>query len=174
MPAWTLLQLLPASFPKYLDHIQNRYPHIEIYYPRHEVLSRPAGRRRPLPVIRPIFPGYLFARPDFANGDHRSLTHNTPTRVFFVKFGGHIEFISERTINILKTMENLGQLAPKPGPQPRLTSGQRVIVALPTVDLIGIILRIAQNKVLVDVSIGQMTVPLHQVAPFGGPGPGPS
>lgn len=162
---WSLLRILPSLMPKYCDHVTNRFPTIELYFPQHRVLSRPTGHRYPKLVLRPTFPGYIFARPDFSIGEHNLLTRNVPARVFFVKFGPDIEFIPERVIIELKKLENEDLLRPKAERMRALAPGQRVLFRVETSDLIGIIHRIYQNKVTIDTSHTRVTVPIDIVNP---------
>lgn len=163
---WTLLRLQPQQQPRYIFFAAEHFPHIELYYPQHQTLSRPAGRRRPIRVTRPTFPGYIFAKPDFDHGEHNSLIHGIPFRVFFVRFSGTIETIPEPVITELRRLESINQLVPiieRPRPY---RPGQRVQVNLPTASIIGTIKKIMQIRAIIDTSFCNITVPIHQIAPL--------
>ena len=165
---WTLLRLQPQSLHRYVNYMLDRFPSIPTYYPQHEAMSRPAGHRRPMLVSRPTFPGYIFAKPDFDTGEHYSLTHGIPFRVFFVRFGHTIQSIPESVINELRRLESVNGLIAKSPERDSYRQGQRVHVHLPTTDIVGVIKRIMQNRAIVETIFCTITVPIHQIEPASG------
>lgn len=154
---WTILRLNPMSQNRYLSHIHEYHPTIETYVPHYTKLSRPHGHRRPSPVERPCYPGYVFARPDLNNGDHLSLIH-TPIKAYYIRFTKTIESIPDSVISEIKRLESLKLLTPET--ESGWRPGQRVRVSTPTLEIRAIIVRlVAHDKMLVDTPFCQMVVP---------------
>jgi transcription antitermination factor NusG len=164
---WTLLRLNPQTVTRFLDYLDDFHPGIQTYYPSYERLSRPAKARRPRLVRRPVFPGYLFARPNLSTGEHIFLVR-TPIRARYIRFGPNIELIPDNVILELMRLESLGQLVPDDTPQePRYHHGQRVFVRLAMTNVPATIIRlIAETRALVETSLCRITVPIHNVEPL--------
>lgn len=164
MMMWSLLRLNHLQQTRYTDFVQTKYPTIEVYFPRYEVKARPSGSRHPLPVVRPVFPGYIFANPNFDEGEQYRLIRDTPVKARFVKFGSDIELIPTYVIDELKKLERNRFFHVTDEEGPRYKPGQRVLVHHVLADIQGIIGRVLQNKIFVDTHIGQLNVPIHSVS----------
>lgn len=162
---WALLRLNHLQQTRYTDFVQTKYPTIELYFPRYETKARIAGIRRPIEVTRPVFPGYVFVKPDFDNDEQYCLIHDTPVKARFVKFAGDIERIPAYVIDELKKLErNHFFHVADPEEGPRYHPGQKVLVHHVLADIQGIIGRVLQNKIFVDTKIGQLNVPIHNIS----------
>ena len=158
---WTLLRINPLRQTRYLSHLTEFHPAIETYVPHYLKLCRPHGMRRPIPISKPCYPGYIFARPDTESGEHLALI-SLPIRAYFIRFGKVIESIPDRVILELKRLESLKQL--EPTQEPGWKQGQSVRVSTPTLEIRAIVVRlITQDKLLVDTPFCQMVVPLKSV-----------
>ncbi len=163
---WTLLRLNPQTVGRFLDYLSDFHPGIETYNPSYEAITRPAKARRPRKSLRPVFPGYLFARPNLSAGEHVILTR-TPIRASFIRFGQEIEAIPDKVITELQRLESLHLLIPEQKPEPRYHHGQRVNVRLAMTNVPATIIRlIAETKALVETSLCRITVPIHNVEPL--------
>lgn len=159
---WFLLHCNTAQQHRYTKHIAEHFPATEIYYPQYGRLSRPHGMRRPISIPTPVYPGYIFARPDSATHP-RSLVSTHP-RAYYVRFGPNIALVPNDIIDKLRIMESLNQLVTEKTAANPYKPGKRVIIHTPVADIQAIIVHlIGHNRVLVDTNFCQITVPLAKI-----------
>jgi transcription antitermination factor NusG len=162
MNSWSLLRLNPQSQTKYVEHVQENVPDVETYYPVFEKKTRPHGRRHPMVVVRPVYPGYVFACLDM-NGASVHLLMNSPIKARFIRFGGGISLIPSRVIDELRRLESQRMLIREIHINPYMP-GKKVRVHLPVADISAIILSLLHGKrALVETPLGRMSVQLHKM-----------
>ena len=160
--SWSLLRLNPQNQEKYVDHVQENVPGVETYFPVFEKKTRPHGKRQPVVVVRPVYPGYVFARLDM-NGVNVHLLVNSPIKARFIRFGGTISLIPERVINEIRRLESQRMLVREIHINPYVP-GRKVRVHLPVADIQAIILQLLHGKrALVETPLGRMSVQLHKM-----------
>jgi transcription antitermination factor NusG len=167
---WTLIKTPAQTQTRYVSQVEEFHPSIPIYIPTYKHTTRPHGRRLAITIIKPVYPGYIFAQPDLTLGEHYYLTR-LPTKAYFVRFGREISLIPERVIEELRRLESLHLLSPRQDQNDiTLHPGQKIRVAFPTIDVVGtLIYIIAQAKAVVDTPLGTVTVALARCAPHLGP-----
>jgi hypothetical protein len=162
--SWTLLRTQPANQSRFIETLEERFPEVEYYFPRYTTLARPARHRRPKQVIKPVYPGYIFAKPDLNSGDQYHITR-LPVRAFFIKFGRDIELIPDKVIETIKYMEKNLVYIQDHAPQTLYKAGCTLLIHTTMADITATLIRISHNRAIVDTNLGPMTVPLHQCAP---------
>jgi hypothetical protein len=137
------------------------YPHIQTYYPIYQRTSRPHGKRIPIQVTRPVYPGYIFQR-NTTDGIVTRLT--TQFRVYAVRFGDTLATLPDSVILDLRRLESLNLLVQEKILYNPYYPGRKVRVHLPIADITAVIVRlISDNKALVDTSLCKITVGIHQL-----------
>jgi hypothetical protein len=156
---WSLLKVNPQKQVGYVDLLGKHCPGIESYYPVYQKMSRPHGVRRPMKVVRPVYPGYLFLRV----GDldmHRCVS--LPVSARWVRFGGRIEAIPNFVIQRLQKLELDNQLVREVKYVNPFTPGVRVRVHLPVYDITAVIVKLVYgNRAVVDTPLCRVIVPIH-------------
>ena len=104
---WTLLRMAPQAQSRYILHVAQRMPDVEIYYPQYRKKTRPANSRHLITKTLPVYPGYLFTRLDSTR--IRPLLQ-TPIRVHFVRFGPSLSIVPDRVILQIRHLESLNML----------------------------------------------------------------
>jgi transcription antitermination factor NusG len=161
--SWTLLRLNPQKQSRYIEHVAENIPGVEMYFPVYNKTTRPHGRRQPLVVILPVYPGYIFANVD-VNGEGIYSLIRTPIRARFIRFGPEISLIPDKVIVELRRLERLSMLMRESYVNP-YTPGRKIRIHTPVADIAGIIIRLMNgDRVEVDSPIGRMTVKRHLVA----------
>ena len=166
--SWTLLRLNPASQTRFLDLAPHDIP---LYFPVYQKIIRPAKKRTPIEVTRPVYPGYIFAQIDPDTGDVHRLT-GLPVRAYFIKLKRctqnmppTISTIPDSIIQEFKRLERLNLLVREVTRINPFSQGARIIVHLPVADIEGIIIHLqGQTRALVDCRLGHMTVPVARLA----------
>ena len=149
-----------------MEFVEENCPSIELYYPQYERVVRSAGAHRAYKVLRPVFPGYIFAR-----GDYLSAIAGCPIRVWFVRLRYDpdedltgISLVPDRVIEKLKEDERMGKLVEERVVEDPYFPGRRVRIHTPMADIGAVIVRVANgNRVIVDTTLCRITVPIHQV-----------
>jgi len=160
--SWTLLRLNAQNQNKYVEHVQENIPDVELYFPRYEKITRPHGMRQPIVVKRPVYPGYIFAKLDI-NGESVHMLISTPVRARYVKFGQNIPTIPDRVIWDLQRLEGLKVLVREVQVNP-FQPGRKVRIHTPVYDIQAMIISLLHGKrALVDTTLGRMSVHLHQM-----------
>jgi hypothetical protein len=123
---------------------------------------RPHGRRKTIKVLRPVYPGYVFAR--LGDWDMHELI-SLPVRAYWVRFGGVIEVVHDRVIQRVKEFEGRNELVREvinAGNPYR--SGVRVYVHMDMADFVATVVKlVGGSRVLVDTPIGRGIVPVHSL-----------
>jgi transcription antitermination factor NusG len=164
MNSWTLLRLNPQLQARYINHVQENIPDVETYYPTYEKKTRPHGKRQPIVVIRPVYPGYVFAKLDI-DGLDVHLMISSPVRARFVRFGPGISTIPDRVIHELRRLESLHLLVKEIHRVSPYTPGVKVRIHTPVADISAIVIALLHGKrIRVDSPLGTVTVPVHQVS----------
>jgi hypothetical protein len=160
---WALLRLAPQSQNRYCEFIGEYYPGVELYFPQYERLSRPHGKRLPIVKFHPVYPGYVFADIGGSNDVLCQLT-SVPVRAWFVRFGGGIGLVRKAVICELKHKEAENALMKEEMVESPYYPGRLVRVHLPVASIAAIIIRVTnRGRAIVDTTIGEYNVPLHQV-----------
>jgi transcription antitermination factor NusG len=165
MDSWTLLRLNPQLQTRYIYHVQEHVPDVETYFPCFEKITRPHGRRQPVVVIRPVYPGYIFAKID-VDGQCIHMMTTLPVRARFIKLKGNglISTIPDRVIHELRRLENLRLLVREIHHISPYQPGVKVRVCTPVADIQAIVIALLHGKrIKVDSTLGVMSVPMHQV-----------
>lgn len=164
MSSWSLLRLNPRLQDQYIDHVAENLPNVEMYFPTFKKVTRPHGKRKPVVVIQPVYPGYVFANMDM-DGRTIHMMVSTPMKARFIKFGIGISIVPGRVIDELKRLERLNQLVREIRYINPYVRGVKVRIHTPVADIHAIVIRLLHsNRVKVDSPLGTMTVPLHQVS----------
>ena len=166
MFSWTLLRLNAQRQDRYIEHVHEHTPDVETYFPTYEKLTRPHGKRQPIVVIRPVYPGYLFAKLD-TDGKDVHLMISMPIRARFIKLKGDgaISTIPERVIHELRRLESLHLLVREIHRVSPYQPGVKVRVCTPIADIQAIVIALLHGKrIMVDSALGTMSVPIHQVS----------
>lgn len=160
---WVLLRMQAQSQNKYMELMAERQPHIELYYPLYDKVTRPARARRAVRVRSPVYPGYVFADISRIHG----LEDLRPglIRVWCVRFGAQIAIIDSRVIDVLRLQEAQGLLVTENKADNPYTYGRHVRVHTPMADIMAIVVRLTNNgtRIVVNGPLCPITVPLHQV-----------
>lgn len=160
-PHWSLLKTNPQKQNGYVNLLTEHCPDIESYYPVYTRLSRPHGVRRPMKVVRPVYPGYLFLR--IVDGEMRKPV-SLPVSARWVRFGGKIEAIPGFVIQKLRSLEQAGELVREIKHVNPYVPGTRVMVHHPVQDIRAVVVRLVRgNRVVVDTQLCRVTVPIHTV-----------
>jgi transcription antitermination factor NusG len=115
-------------------------------------------------VVRPVYPGYVFAKLD-VDGIGVRLMISCPVRARFIKFGQGIETIPDRVITELRRLENLHMLVREVQRVSPYAPGVKVRIHTPVADIQAIVIALLHGKrVRVDSRLGTVTVPVHQVS----------
>jgi transcriptional antiterminator RfaH len=164
MNSWTLLRLNAQKLERYLEHVQEHVPDVETYFPTFEKITRPHGRRQPVVVVRPVYPGYVFANLNVDGRDVRLMV-SLPVRARFIKFGEGISTIPDRVIHELRRLESLRMLVREIQKVNPYAPGVKVRIHTPVADIQAIVIAILHGKrIKVDSPLGNVVVPLHQVS----------
>ena len=169
MNSWTLLRLNPQQQDRYIGHVTEHIPDVETYFPIYEKVTRPHGKRQPVVVIRPVYPGYVFAKLNEDEEGHLSgvemrLMMSMPVRARFIRFGPGISMIPDRVIHELRRLENLHMLVREVHRVSPYTPGVKIRVCTPVADISAVVIALLHGKRLrVDSQLGTMNVPIHQV-----------
>jgi transcription antitermination factor NusG len=166
MHSWALLRLNPQLQSRYIDHVAEYAPDVETYYPRYEKMTRPHGKRQPIVVVRPVYPGYIFANLDL-DGRCVHLLISLPVKARFIRleFGGGISPIPDRVIQEIRRLESLHMLVREVHRISPYQPGVKVRIHMPIADISAIVIALLHNKrVKVDSALGIMNVPQHQVS----------
>lgn len=167
--SWMLLKTAAQSQPRYISQVAEYHPSIPFFIPQYRKLCRPHGKRIAILITRPVYPGYIFVKPDFNTGEHHQLTR-LPTKAYFVRFGRELSLIPDRVIDELRRLESLHQYILEDQNDVKYYPGQKIRIAFPTIDVIATLIHIISgNKVLADSPIGRVTAPLAQCAPLPTP-----
>jgi transcription antitermination factor NusG len=149
---------------RYIEHVQEHVPDAETYFPTYEKITRPHGRRQPVVVVRPVYPGYVFARLNIDGMDVRLMV-SLPVRARFIKFGEGISTIPDRVIQELRRLESLHMLVREVQKVSPFVPGVKVRIHTPVADIQAIVIALLHGKrVKVDSLLGTMSVPVHQVS----------
>jgi hypothetical protein len=158
---WSLLKLNPQKQRNYVNLLQEHLPEMESYYPVYSKMSRANGHRRAVKVERPVYPGYLFIL--VADGN-MSGPVSLPVNARWVRFGGVVESIPNRVIEILRDLEKRNELVREVKYVNPYYPGARVRVHLPVCDLAAVIVKmVGRNRALVDTDLCRVTVHLHRL-----------
>lgn len=158
---WSLLKLNPQKQRGYVECLREYYPGIEAYFPVYSRVSRPHGSRRPMRVVRPVYPGYVFLM--VGNMDMRGPV-SLPVRAKWVRFGGVVEAIPDSVVDGLRRMEEAGELVREIKYVNPYVPGVSVRVHLPVGDLLAVIVRlVGKDRAIVDMPVGRATVHLHRL-----------
>jgi transcription antitermination factor NusG len=119
--AWSLATVAPNRE----NHVSALLSKLELDHRVFRILSRSPSNGKVVETLRPVFPGYLFVKPD----DNREMVLNIDGIVGFVKFGDSI-------IDIDSVVEDLDEESDEAGVLPwsdhadeeRFSSGDRVRV----------------------------------------------
>lgn len=163
--SWTLLRLMAQNQDRYIDHVREHIANVEVYFPTYEKVTRPHGKRQPIVVIRPVYPGYVFANLDVDGYDVYHMTR-APIRARFIKLkgDGEISTIPDRVIVELRRLESLHLLVKEIHRVSPYQPGVKVRVCTPVADIQAIVVALLHGKRLrVDSQLGTMNVPIHQV-----------
>jgi hypothetical protein len=155
----------PASQDRFVEYVGGRWPDIELYIPAYLGWTRPHGLRHGIRVIRPYFPGYVFARPDLVVGEHINL-RRTPVRAWYVRFGRWIEVVPDRVIEELRDMIGRGELEGYGEMlEDRVREGQPVVVNVNAVMIRGIVLKLlgGGGRAEVDAGFCRVIVPVESL-----------
>jgi len=169
MNSWTLLRLNAQNQTRYIEHVHEHVPCVETYFPVYEKKTRPHGKRQPIVVIRPVYPGYIFAKLNMS-GKEVHLMINLPVRARFIKLNGEngermISTIPDRVIQELRRLESMHMLVCEMHKQSPYVPGLKVRVHTPVADIQAIVIALLHGKrVKVDSALGTMSVPVHQVS----------
>jgi transcription antitermination factor NusG len=161
---WTLIKTPAQTQARYVSQVEEFHPAIPFYIPTYQHATRPAKYRRVILVTRPVYPGYIFVKPDLSLGEHYALTR-LPTKAYFVRFGRELSMIPEYVIDELRRLESLHQLIQQDQNDTKLHPGQRVRVAFPTIDVLAVLIHVTPSKAVVDTPLGRTTVPLAHCTP---------
>ena len=161
---WTLLRLNPQRQDQYIEQVEENIPNVETYYPTFEKVTRPHGKRQPIVVIRPVYPGYLFARIDVEDGTSMRLMMSMPVRARFIKFGPGVSRIPDRVICELRRLERLHMLVREIHRVSPYSPGVKIRIHTPVADISAVVIALLHGKRLkVDIQLGTLNVPIHQV-----------
>ena len=166
MHSWTLLRLNAQNQDRYVSYVREHITDVETYFPTYEKITRPHGKRQPIVVIRPVYPGYLFAKLD-TDGKDVHLMISMPIRARFIKLKGDgaISTIPERVIHELRRLESLHLLVREIHRVSPYQPGVKVRVCTPIADIQAIVIALLHGKrIKVDSALGTMSVPIHQVS----------
>ena len=166
MHSWTLLRLNAQNQDRYIGHVQEHIPDVETYFPTYEKITRPHGKRQPIVVIRPVYPGYVFAKLN-VDGKEVHLMVSMPIRARFIKLRGEgaISTIPDRVIHELRRLESLHLLVREIHRVSPYQPGVKVRVCTPVADIQAIVIALLHGKrIKVDSALGTMSVPIHQVS----------
>ena len=166
MHSWTLLRLNAQNQDRYVDYVHEHIADVETYYPTYEKVTRPHGKRQPIVVIRPVYPGYLFAKLDL-DGKDVHLMVSMPIRARFIKLKGEgaISTIPDRVIYELRRLESLHMLVREVHRVSPYQPGVKVRIHMPIADISAIVIALLHGKrIRVDSALGTMSVPVHQVS----------
>jgi len=160
--SWTLLRINPQKQAKYLEHVREKIDDVITYFPVYQKTTRPHGKRQPIVVTLPVYPGYLFTKFD-VDGPNVHKLISLPVRARFIKFGQEISKIPDRVIWDLQRLENLKVLVREVHVNP-FKPGRTVRIHLPIADISAIIIALTHgNRALVDTTVGVMSVRMHQM-----------
>jgi hypothetical protein len=159
MPHWSLLKVNPQKQEGYVDLLCRHYPGVESYYPKYERVCRPHGHRRPMKVVRPVYPGYLFLK--VVDGEMHG-PESLPVSARWVRFGGKIEAIPGFVVDRLRKLEMNGELVREVKYVNPYVPGVRVRVHLPVCDITAVIVKlVGWNRAMVDTKLCRVIVPIH-------------
>ena len=165
---WTLLRLNPQLQAKYCEYVQGTWPELEVYYPKYRRISRPSGKRYPITLVLPVYPGYVFANVAM----HKTHIHgliSAPIKAYFIRLKAlpddirTISTIPESVIVKLKHLEARNELMVESVQQSPYQPGRRIVVKHPSFDLLAIIVKIRGTHVIADTNIGRVDVPIHTI-----------
>jgi transcription antitermination factor NusG len=161
--SWTLLRLNPQNQNKYVDHVVENHPDVEVYYPVYERMTRPHGKRQPMVVVCPVYPGYIFANLDI-NGHGVRLLVSAPIRARYIRFGPAISTIPDRVIDELRRLEIRKLLVREIQRISPYAPGVKVRIHTPIASIEAIIIQLLnQSRAMVDTSLGRVTVPVSSL-----------
>ena len=156
--SWLLLRVGIGSQHRYMEVAGEYCPDVEMYYPRYSVFVRPHGVRRPVKVLRPVYPGYIFVR--VGEGKMKEVVR-LPVRAYWVRFGGTVEVVQDRVVQRIKELEGHNELIREVKYVNPYRSGVQVKVHLPMADLSAIVVKLVGTMALVDLPVGRGMVPVH-------------
>ncbi len=164
---WGLLRVNPQNQDRYLGFMGEYHPKYEFYFPRFDRVSRPAGRRKPIVIPTPVYPGYVFIRLGL---ELRSLL-TSPIRVYFIRFTGkygkvgRISMVNDEVINGIKERERQGRLVEEKVVLDPYQPGRKVRVITPVASISGVLVMCTSShmRATVDTGFGTWDVPIHQV-----------
>lgn len=167
--SWTILRLNATAQAKFVSYVNELYPDVILYFPVYKRFVRPAKAPRPIRVVKPVYPGYIFANLDLDSSTPHILT-STPTRASFVRLksidpDSHptISTIPDRVIHEIMRLECSNQLIREEIRINPYYPGRPVRIHTPVADIDGIILRImGKIRALVSTPLGRITVPVTQ------------
>lgn len=156
--SWTLIKLNPIQQERYVDHVTDNEPSIELYFPQYQKITRPHRCRNPILLTLPVYPGYIFAKIDPETDSIHRLT-STPFQAYFIRFGKSISVVPDPVITDLKRRESLNLLMKEMIVEDPYSPGRKVRIHHPVADIEGIILQLlGRNRLVVDTELGLATV----------------
>jgi hypothetical protein len=115
--------------------------------------------RRPINVIRPVYPGYLFLK--IVDGEVRDPV-NLPVSARWVRFGGVIEAIPGYVVERLRKLEQANELVREIEHVNPYVPGVKVRVHLPVCDVFAVVVKLVHgNRAMVDTRLCRVIVPIH-------------
>jgi hypothetical protein len=163
---WALLRVHPGKQQGYLNLLEEFYPEIETYFPRHTVLSRRSGMRKAIKVLKPVYPGYVFIKVGNKEVDHFNMRVpvQLPVVARWVKFGGVVELVPGIVIARLKELERKNELVKKVCDVCPFVPGMRVRVCLAIGQIQADFVHLCTNKTaVVDTKWCLVTVNLDKL-----------
>ena len=160
MIGWGLLRVAPISQERYVENVGEFCEGMEVYYPLYERLERKHGMRGCLRVLRPVFPGYVFAKVDSSGDDVRRMV-SLPVKAYWVRFGGKIELVGDTIVARIRTLEVTNQLVVEKKYEDPFRNGISVRVHLPVGDILGVVIKKLGGRVVVDAPMGRCVAPRH-------------
>jgi len=168
MDVWTLLRLNPQLQAKYVEYICEHVPNVELYFPVYTRMCRPAGRRYPLAVTLPVYPGYVFARVELPSRSVQSLI-GAPIKAWYIKLKSlpdderTISTIPDRVIEVLRTMEERNELVVEAVKESPFKPGRKIVIRYPQFDIAAICVKIRGTRVEAETNLGRVVVPVHTI-----------
>lgn len=162
---WSLLKMSPQKQTGYVDCLNEYLPGVRSYFPEYTRLARPHGARRAKEVTRPVYPGYVFI---MVSGVDMHAPVTLPVSARWVKFGGVVETVPNRVIEVLRDMAGRNELVREIKHVNPYVPGARVYVHTSVQDIMGVIIRlVGKNRAVVDTSLCRATVPVHRLRVLG-------
>jgi hypothetical protein len=152
------------SMGRYMGLVNERHPDIELYTPHYERMCRPHGQRRAIPVLHPVYPGYVFASIEPERGDFQTLTH-LPIRAWWIRFGARrIAVVPDFVISRVREFEGRGELIPATddGRHSGWCTGDSVVVT--SLGIKGLITKLRGESAVIESAGWRVTVAVGRLA----------